>query len=224
MFYFQMIRSVLAVVLQMTGVASFAWAIHYQSYRVNMPVKLSPERLAFGGVWKYLTFLNMLLQCIFFSIALLSNYTKRLTKVRDIMFASAAFPMGLFVGVIFWSLWAVDRELVFPVKLDEYIPPLVNHLMHTTVIPLQLGQLLLVKHKYPARVIGYTITATLCMAYLAWVNIIYFYGGFWVYPVFSVLTPVQRVAFMVVCSGLGGLLYLGGELLNKIIWGKKKKQ
>jgi len=221
-----MIRSLLAMALQLTGVASFAWAIHYQVYRINMPVKISPERLAFGGVSKYLTFLNMLLQCIFFSIALLSNFTKKLNKVRDILFASAAFPIGLFVGVIFWSLWAVDRELVFPEKLDQYIPPLVNHLMHTTVIPLQLGQLLLVKHKYPTRTLGYTITATLCMAYLAWVNIIYYYGGFWVYPVFSVLSPVQRVGFMVVCSGLGGLLYLGGELLNTIIWGRKggKKQ
>jgi len=216
-----MFRFLLSVVLQLAGVASFAWAIHYQAYRIKMPGTISPERMMFGGVWKYLTFLNMLLQFVFFSIALLSNFTHRLTKVRDILFASAAFPIGMFVGIIFWSLWAVDRELVFPARYDVYIPSLVNHLMHTTVIPLQLGQLMLVKHKYPSRAIGYTITATLCMAYLAWVNIIYYYGGFWVYPVFSVLSPVQRVGFMVVCSAVGGFLYLGGELANKVIWGRK---
>eukprot|EP00092_Neocalanus_flemingeri_P006468 GFUD01006972.1.p1 GENE.GFUD01006972.1~~GFUD01006972.1.p1 ORF type:complete len:223 (+),score=52.61 GFUD01006972.1:135-803(+) len=222
-----MFRSLLSVTLQLAGVVSFAWAIHYQYFRIKMPANMSPERMKFGGVWKYLTFLNMILQFVFFSIALLTNFTKSLTKVRDLMFASAAFPMGMFVGVIFWSLWAVDRELVFPARYDEYIPSLVNHLMHTTVIPLQLGQLMLVKHKYPSRAFGYTITATLCMAYLAWVNIIYYFGGFWVYPVFAVLSPVQRVGFMVVCSALGGLLYLGGELANKIIWGTKggkKKQ
>ena len=30
------------------------------------------------------------------------------------------------------------------------------------------------------------ITATLTLAYLVWVNVIAFYGGFWVYPVFKV--------------------------------------
>ena len=31
-----------------------------------------------------------------------------------------------------------------------------------------------------------TITAALTLAYLVWVNVIAFYGGFWVYPVFKV--------------------------------------
>jgi len=212
-------QSTLPVLLQLVGVVSFAWAIHYQAFRIKMPGKISPERLLFGGVWKYLTFLNMLLQLIFFSIALLSNFTRKLTRVRDVMFASAAFPIGMFVGVVFWSLWAIDRDLVFPARFDEYIPSYINHLMHTTVIPLQLGQLMLVKHNYPRRATGYTITASLCMAYLAWVNIIYYFGGFWVYPVFAVLSPVQRVGFMVLCSAIGGLLYLAGEVANKMFWG-----
>merc|ERR1712183_1252638 len=100
-------RILVRVALQLSAVLSFAWAMHYQIYRINMPEKLSPTRNQFGGVWKYLTFLNMLLQFVFFSIALLSNFTHRLTKVRDILFASAAFPIGMFVGIIFWSLWAV---------------------------------------------------------------------------------------------------------------------
>ena len=185
-YLYTMIRSLATVTLQLSGVLSFAWAMHYQVYRIEMPEKLSANRNKFGGVWKYLTFLNMLLQFIFFTIALLSNVIKSLRGVRDLVFASAAFPIGMFVGIIFWSIWAVDRELIFPKVLDQYFPAILNHLMHTTVIPLQLGQLLLVKHNFPSRSKGFTITATLCLGYLVWINYIYYMTGFWVYPVIKV--------------------------------------
>jgi hypothetical protein len=60
----------------------------------------------------------MCLQCIFFLVCLLADITssKTINKVKDVMFASAAFPIGIFVAVIFWGLWAVDRELIFPKK------------------------------------------------------------------------------------------------------------
>merc|ERR1712130_5286 len=119
-----------------------------------MPERLSAGRKQFGGVWKYLTFLNMLLQLIFFIIA------------------SAAFPIGMFVGIIFWSLWAIDRELIFPKILDQYFPSILNLCMHTTVIPLQLGQLILVKHNFPSRPKGFAITGLLCLGYMIWVNYI----------------------------------------------------
>ena len=182
-----MIRTIAALALQLSGVLSFAWAMHYQMYRIEMPERLSGNRNKFGGVWKYLTFLNMLLQFIFFTIALLSNFTKRLHGVRDLLFASAAFPIGMFVGIIFWSIWAVDRELIFPKVLDQYFPAILNHLMHTTVIPLQLGQLLLVRHRFPTRTKGFAITGVLCLGYLAWINYIYYMTGFWVYPVIKVI-------------------------------------
>merc|ERR1712241_267698 len=214
------IRKLASIALQLSGVLSFAWAMHYQVYRINMPEKLSPTRNQFGGVWKYLTFLNMLLQFIFFTIALLSNFTKRLHGVRDLVFASAAFPIGMFVGIIFWSIWAVDRELIFPKVLDQYFPAILNHLMHTTVIPLQLGQLLLVKHNFPSRSKGFTITAILCLGYLVWINYIYYMTGFWVYPVIKVLSAGQRIVFFAFCGFLGGVLFLIGDIANKMIWGR----
>lgn len=207
---------------QLTGALSFAYAIHWQYAVCSIPEELSPTRLKFGGVFKYLTFLNMVLQCIFFTLAFLSNFTGKksgVAKVKDLVFASAAFPFGMFVGLVFWSLWAVDRELILPARYDPYFPSWANHLMHTTVLPLQLGELLLCRHSYPGRRLGGAITAGLTFAYLVWINVIYYYGGFWVYPVFQVLTEAQRAVFMVCLSCLGGLLYLAGETANTFIWG-----
>lgn len=212
--------------LQLFGVVSFAWAMHYQMYRIVMPERLSGNRNGFGGVWKYLTFLNMLLQFIFFTIALLANFVKRFRPARDLIFASAAFPVGMFVGIIFWSIWAVDRELIFPKVLDDYFPSILNHLMHTTVIPLQLAELYLVKHTFPSRSKGFTITALLFLTYLVWINYIYYMTGFWVYPVIKVLSVGQRVGFFTVCGFVGGVLFLVADIANKMIWGRNinKKQ
>ena len=186
------LRTLLAALLQVSGIVSFTWAIDYQMNRVQFPEDFpgSAFRKGFGGVAKYLTFLNMVLQLVFFIIAFLANFIKSLRGIRDIVFASAAFPIGMFVGIIFWSIWAVDRELIFPRILDDYFPALVNHCMHTTVIPLQLGQLLLVKHNFPSKKTGFIITALLCAGYLVWINYIYYVTGKWVYPVIKVFDHI----------------------------------
>lgn len=43
-------------------------------------------------------------------------------KVKDYMFAALALPVALNVGSTFWSLMAVDRELVFPKAFDAFFP------------------------------------------------------------------------------------------------------
>ena len=133
---------------------------------------------------------------------------------------SSAFPIGQFVGVIFWTLFYIDRELVFPLVLDEIFPNYINHMLHTTVIPFQLLELILLHHIYPKRKTGLATIFIFIALYLTWTLIVAHLGGFWVYPIFKVLGPVQRAIFMVFCSLFGGFLYLIGEGLNNIVWSK----
>ena len=74
------------------------------------------------------------------------------------------------------------------------------------------------------RRLGGSITAGLTLAYLIWVNVIFYFGGFWVYPVFRVLSLGQRAVFMIATSASGGLLYLAGERANKAVWGRGKQE
>jgi hypothetical protein len=208
--------------IHVVGFTSFAFAIYYNACVLELPEHIHTRSENYGGPAKYLTFLNMCLQCVFFLVCLLADLTssKSVKKVKDLMFAGAAFPIGMFVAVIFWGLWAVDRELIFPKKLDGHFPVWLNHFMHTTVLPLQLGELTFSSHKYPSRIVGGGITSLLTLGYLVWIHVVYHYGGFWVYPVFRVLTPTTRPAFMAVCCLMGFVLYLAGEKLNSIIWGE----
>lgn len=43
-------------------------------------------------------------------------------------------PNSIFVVAIFWTLYYVDRELLFPMELDKYVPSYVNHISHTLVL------------------------------------------------------------------------------------------
>jgi hypothetical protein len=209
--------------LHVAGSVSFIVAIVYDVFFLELPEDIAPTREKFGGHFKYLTFLNMCLQCLYFTICIFADFSKensRICKLRDVMFASAAFPIGIFVGVIFWSLWAIDRELIFSVRFDGFFPAWLNHLMHTTVLPLQLGELFLCRHEYPSRALGVSITATLTMGYLIWLNVVYYHAGFWVYPVFKVLSPSVRPIFMIFCCLLGAVFYFIGESMTNCFWPK----
>merc|ERR1712080_693844 len=134
-----------------------------------------------------------------------------------------AFPIGMFVGIIFWSLWHVDRELVLPERYDPFFPAWLNPCMHSVVIPLQMLEMFLLHHTYPSRSFGGSLTAIFCLTYLVWLNVVLYVGGFWVYPVFEVLPVGWRIVFMITCSFMGLGLYVAGEILNNIIWNKSRK-
>jgi len=216
----------LHILVQLISIANFGYAIYWDLFILDVPE-------TFAGKWKYLTFWNLWIQLIYFSISLLNNIfgshsvtkesTSSLQSIRDFMFATVAFPIGQFVGIIFWTLFNIDRELVFPKALDAFFPNYINHMMHTTVIPVQLLELILLYHMYPTKKSGMATTFAFCLIYLTWTMIIAHFGGIWVYPIFEVLEPVPRVGFMLVCSMFGGLLYFIGEFLNGIVWSKHNK-
>ncbi|XP_049510993.1 androgen-dependent TFPI-regulating protein isoform X1 [Panthera uncia] len=91
-----------------------------------------------GGQWKYLTFLNLLLQAIFYGVACVEDVLKRIkgerdlkfvTAFRDLLFTTLAFPISTFVFLSFWILFLYDRELVYPKALDGIFPEWLNHAM-----------------------------------------------------------------------------------------------
>uniref|UniRef100_A0A8C4V137 Androgen induced 1 n=1 Tax=Falco tinnunculus TaxID=100819 RepID=A0A8C4V137_FALTI len=103
------------------------------------------------------------IQAVFFGICVLTDLSSLLTKgndsqeqerqlkklisLRDWVMAVLAFPVGVFVVTMFWSIYIYDRELVYPKLLDNFIPAWLNHGMEPSGIqqvsgaevPLRLG-------------------------------------------------------------------------------------
>lgn len=75
-------------------------------------------------VFHVLSFL-VVFQAFYFTIALFNDFIGSnkvllkdqplIRKIRDYCFAAFGFPLAMDVGGLFWLLYAIDRELVFPI-------------------------------------------------------------------------------------------------------------
>uniref|UniRef100_A0A8D1D0V8 Androgen dependent TFPI regulating protein n=1 Tax=Sus scrofa TaxID=9823 RepID=A0A8D1D0V8_PIG len=128
------------------------------------------------GQWKYLTFLNLFLQAIFYGVACLEDVLKRtegkkdikfVTAFRDLLFTTLAFPISAFVFLSFWIIFLYDRELVYPKAIDDIFPGWLNHAMHTAILPFSLVEIILRPHCYPLKTKGLTLFAAVSLAYIS---------------------------------------------------------
>nr|XP_022325648.1 androgen-induced gene 1 protein-like isoform X3 [Crassostrea virginica] len=188
----------------------------------------------FGGKFKYLTNWNFIIQTVYFGLCVANDFCGtnvrpsdkgqrcRLQRWRDNFLATVVFPVGMFVVLTFWGIYAVDRELVYPKELDKIIPSWLNHIMHTTILPFLLIDKFLVYHQYPSRKIGFATLLSLALLYLSWILWVAFYANIWVYPILKVLNPHQKAVFIMAMLVFFMCLYLLGEFINKTFWGKER--
>ncbi|XP_053324437.1 androgen-dependent TFPI-regulating protein [Spea bombifrons] len=190
----------------------------------------------YGGQWKYLTVLNVVLQTLFYAVCFVTDLLKpasgiRLVKFivscRDLLFSVLAFPASTFVFLAFWALYSYDRELVYPEGLDRIIPVWLNHAMHTAVFPLAVLEIVSSPHHYPEKKKGLIFLGICSVSYLSWVIWIYFADGKWVYPFLGLLSPLQFLMFLLGSQALTAFIYIAGDSLNYLVWGDedgKKKE
>lgn len=212
----------------------FSWYVFTLSANCSLKnTERHPGAKSYGGRWKYLTFLNLVMQTVFFGLCVLidlfhlilpprslrGGLAAFLVKLRDIIFTVLAFPVGTFVFASFWSLYTYNRELVYPKYLDDIIPIWLNHALHTVIVPLVLVQLYIQHHKYPSKLKGILGLALFAALYLAWVLWVHHVADIWVYPIMAHLSPVGLVLFLGAASLSMAPLYLLGESLNRRIWG-----
>lgn len=124
----------------------------------------------------------------------------------------------MFVGLTFWGLYIVDRELVFPKAIDPFFPAWLNHVMHTNIMLFMILEMYISFRRYPSKNVGLTILSIFMGCYLVWIHVIFFKTGIWVYPVLDKLDFSARMVFFIGLLGLSFILYLVGEKVNQRIW------
>lgn len=206
----------------------YLYALVYEN--VNIGIGWS----TYGGKFKYLTFLDTCIQTIYFGLSIVndlfgsnvrpSERIKRTTlqRWRDNFLAAIVFPVGTFVVVTFWGIYAVDRELVYPKALDKVIPQWLNHIMHTTVLPFLLIEKFMIYHQYPSRKSGISTLLTFGAVYLIWILWIAYKADLWVYPILKVMQAHERVIFIAVLMALFISIYIVGESLTRFLWRKER--
>ncbi|XP_075780452.1 androgen-induced gene 1 protein isoform X3 [Pelodiscus sinensis] len=150
--------------------------LDYQHFAI--PVKKFRTRICFELVTRK----KSVIQAVFFGICVLTDLSSLLTKgsdcqeqerqlkklisLRDWMMAVLAFPVGVFVVIMFWSFYIYDREVIYPKLLDNFIPAWLNHGMHTTVLPFILIEMRTTHHQYPSRSCGLAAICTFSVGYI----------------------------------------------------------
>jgi len=202
-------------------------------YDTQLLVRL-PHQRSYGGRFKFLTFWNLLLQLVYFGLSVVNDIygtnslsgqkRSKLQTFRDRFASCIVFPVGLFVVLTFWGIYAVDRELVFPKVLDDIIPQWLNHVWHTTVLLFLMIEKYLVYHQYPSRTTGLFICVSFGLVYQIWIFWVAYASGIWVYPILAVLGWPMRVLFLSVCWLFLAATYCVGEWTTDKLWGGAKQK
>ncbi|XP_014325053.1 androgen-dependent TFPI-regulating protein-like isoform X2 [Xiphophorus maculatus] len=206
-------------------ISAFGWYTFIVNYLAAKDGEELPAGLfVYGGPWKYLTFLNLLLQMMFFGLAAVNDLQPGkkaesvLNRWKDLLFSVFAFPVGTFVVVFFWTVFAYDRELIYPATIDAFFPPWINHAMHTSILPVLLGEVLVQPHTYPQTRHALAALSVVGLAYLSWIVWIYLAVGVWAYPLLGHFSATGLLGFFFFNMAVASLLYLLGDRLNSQIW------
>ncbi|XP_071856224.1 androgen-induced gene 1 protein isoform X1 [Bombus fervidus] len=221
----------LLIGFHMISCAQFAFSVYYDHMYTVVPPNIIKMHNSYGGKFKFLTFWDAIIQAIFFFICILNDWFGTnavnprkipfIRKLKDNVHAILGFPVAMFVGIIFWILMFVDRELVLPKALDPYFPWWLNHLMHTMIMVSTLIEMMIAPRKYPRRSTGFLCLFIFIFIYLIWLHIIFYKSGIWVYPVLDVLPLSLRIVFFIVLFLIILSLYVIGEAVDNFLWGNK---
>ena len=119
-----MFEQTIKLTFHLLVVANYMLFMKHQG-RVNDDLNAKyPGREEFMGQWKYLTHMNVAIQTGLFALSALDDIlevinpdNRKIIKIiKDFVFSTIGFPVGVFVSVSFWGLYAIDRDLVFPGK------------------------------------------------------------------------------------------------------------
>lgn len=177
----------------------------------------------------YLTQIFMLMQVAYFGLAVANDVfgsdqrrpskQHRLQRIRDWCFTSLVFPVGQFVSFMFWTLYLINRELILPLTMDEWFPGWLNHIMHTLPMVAGLAEQVLVYHTHQRGHSRLLPLVSLYAVYLAWFMYVRIAGGFWIYPLFNLLSSGEIGVFLGLMSVPALFAFVAGERIHVAVWG-----
>ncbi|KAJ3263700.1 hypothetical protein HK104_006601, partial [Borealophlyctis nickersoniae] len=119
-----------------------AFYLDYTHLKWAQTIVLFPT--TFGGQYQFLTQLNHIFQTGFFFLAILgdifppspspspsssSSFRRTLRTILNHIFP-ITFTVATMVGILFWSVYAYDRELIMPKEYDGVYPRELNRFQH----------------------------------------------------------------------------------------------
>lgn len=120
----------------------------------------------------------------------------------------------------FWLIWFVaGREYIFPAALEQFYPSWLNHVTHTIIAPINLTELLMVRHHYSSDRKALIPLISYIASYTSFLLYIRFQTGRFVYPFLNQLDAVPVGAFITSMAVFTIIFYKSGKLLHDFAHG-----
>ncbi|XP_041985612.1 androgen-dependent TFPI-regulating protein-like [Aricia agestis] len=172
-------------------------------YTVQIPIE-NHENPVFRNMYTYkvafLTGWNMMFQGIFINLSLtndimewqdkhLSRSGEKIRYWRDVLYGGLVVPFTLFVTGIFWGVYCIDRELIFPKFYEEVIPWWLSFCVHTNISLVLVAETLLQDRRQPAnRSLEIFLCFFFAIGYAVVIYLIYLLSGTWLYELFKAMS------------------------------------
>ena len=122
------------------------------------------------------------------------------------------------VCVLFWSIYAMDREFIYPAELDKTIPFILNHFWHTGIIITSLIEVVVVFHRYPSNFKAFLMQFAIATAYIMWMVYLFNVTGRWPYPFIKLIPLPLFPVFCLSCLLVDVVFYFIGKFLCQLRW------
>lgn len=120
--------------------------------------------------------------------------------------------------VLFWGIYAADRELIHPAELDEYIPVSLNHCQHTFPLLLVVLEGLIVFHRYPSNAVAALTNFSFSTLYIVWIVWVFTVSGNWPYAVVKVVPLPALPVFFTMNFFISLVFYFLGKFFCYLRW------
>ncbi|CAB3223086.1 unnamed protein product [Arctia plantaginis] len=216
------------------GVESYMfWFVLLWGLRLKTSLTPQQQRDYYlGAVAKYSFYMctnwNLLCQTCFLTMSLAydllewidrhESYVAKLLKYyRDLLFSGIVVPLTLFISSMFWILYWIDRELVFPRVYDQILPWWFNHCVHTNILIVIGLETLLQARRYPAnRKVELWLNGFIGIAYAIVYYSIFFIKNRWLYGVFGIMTWWQVCLFQILIWASTFIFYFIQFPINRL--------
>ncbi|XP_052743097.1 androgen-dependent TFPI-regulating protein isoform X2 [Bicyclus anynana] len=174
---------------------------------------------------------NLTFQTIFLGLSLVNDVLEWLdkqssslgTKIkywRDVIFCGMVLPFTMFVSGMFWTVYAIDRELVFPKIYDSVVPWWFNHCVHTNIMVVLLVETLLQARRHPTnRRLEMILFWSVALSYAVVYYTIYFVTDRWLYQVFGVMNWWQVCLYQLFIWAITYVFYIIQFPINRLVHG-----
>ena len=115
------------------------------------------------------------------SLKLVLNYGYLARYVGQVIHFSVSFPIMVIVCAYFWTVYVIDRDLIYPAKIESFYPQWVSCIEHGLVFPIGLLNTVHCPFKMSKSMSCCVLWAS-SVGYFVWLCHIFNVTGKWVYP------------------------------------------